>query len=134
MSAGTPRAERFTRAFRIRMKRDFQRVYASRHRRESGPLLLYGCPNQLPHPRLGLSVSRKVGGAVRRVRIKRQLRESFRRIKADFSPSFDFIVVVRPHKTLDHRGYNRHLESVMRTVVDTWPHHETSSSPCPPKP
>ena len=61
--------ERFLRSHRLRKDREFQAVYASRHRRESGPLLVYGRPNDLGHQRLGLSVSRKVGGAVKRVKI-----------------------------------------------------------------
>jgi ribonuclease P protein component len=120
MNAGTPRAERFTRAFRLRLKHEFQRVYESRHRRESGPLLVYGQPNELGHPRIGLSVGRKVGNAVVRTRIKRQLRECFRRVKADFTEAFDFVVVVRPHGKMDHAEYRRHLESAMRKVVGEW--------------
>ena len=120
MGAGTPRAERFTRAFRLRHKREFEKVYERRHRRESGPLLVYGVPNQLDHPRIGLSVGRKVGSAVTRVRVKRQLRESFRRIKVDFAPAFDFVVVVRPHSLLEHADYRRHLERSMRKVADEW--------------
>ena len=120
MNAGIPRPERFTRAYRLRLKREFQRVYESRHRRESGPLLVYGMPNDLDHPRIGLSVGRKVGNAVVRSRIKRHLRECFRRVKVDFNAAFDFVVVVRPHSMQDHAGYRRHLETAMRKVVDAW--------------
>ena len=120
MSGTAPRSERFTRAFRLRHAREFQAVYATRHRRESGPLLLYGMPNDLGHPRIGLSVSRKVGGAVTRNRIKRRLRDAFRRLKVDLDSAFDYVVVVRPHKPTDQSGYDRHLRIAIDKVVEGW--------------
>lgn len=47
-------------------------------------------------PRLGVSVGRKVGGAVERNRVKRMLRESFRAIAAELPAGHDFVVVARP--------------------------------------
>jgi ribonuclease P protein component len=120
MSAKPPRAQRFTRAFRLRHAREFQLVYATRHRRESGPLLLYGMPNDLGNPRIGFSVSRKVGGAVTRNRIKRRLRDSFRRLKVELDESFDYVVVVRPHKPTTQINYDRHLRTAMGKVVGSW--------------
>ncbi len=120
MSAGPPRSERFTRAFRLRHAREFQAVYATRHRRESGPLLLYGMPNGLRNPRIGLSVSRKVGGAVTRNRIKRRLRDSFRRLKVDLDEPFDYVVVVRPHKSFPEIDFERHMRSAMEKVLSSW--------------
>ena len=120
MSGSPPRPERFTRVFRLRQAREFQRVYAGRHRRESGPLLVYGIPNELGHPRLGLSVGRKVGGAVGRNRVKRRLREAFRRLKVDLGEGFDYVVVVRPHKPIGQDHYQRHLRTAMEKVLGSW--------------
>ena len=120
MNASEPRPERFTRSHRLRHAREFQHVYGLRHRRESGPLLVYAAPNELTHPRLGLSVSRKVGGAVTRNRIKRRLRESFRRIKAELTDPFDYIVVVRPHKAISQADYQAHLARAMSKTSNAW--------------
>jgi len=51
-------------------------------------------PGEGPGPRLGLVVGRKVGKAVRRNRVKRLLRESFRRPKAHL-PQVDLIIMAK---------------------------------------
>jgi ribonuclease P protein component len=59
-------------------------------------MVLFGLPNDLDHCRLGLTVSRKVGCAVVRNRVKRMLREIFRKRCQSVHPSFDLVVNARP--------------------------------------
>ncbi|MCH2143590.1 MAG: ribonuclease P protein component [Phycisphaerales bacterium] len=120
MNGSPPRPERFSKAHRLRHDREFQHVYEIRHRRESGPLLVYAASNTLTHPRLGLSVSRKVGGAVTRNRVKRRLRESFRKLKVRLDRPFDYVIVVRPHKPITQEAYQTHLETAMQKLADSW--------------
>lgn len=96
------RGERFPRACRICQKRDFGRVFAHARevpgRRVSHPALrIVFRPNEFDHPRLGLAVSRKVSKrAVVRNRIKRRLRELFRRNGEHVPPSVDLVVIAMP--------------------------------------
>ncbi|HEV3022482.1 MAG TPA: ribonuclease P protein component [Pirellulales bacterium] len=85
----------FPARFRIRRGADFQRVYRRRLIASDDRLVLYGCENGLDFPRLGLSVSRKVGGAVQRNRWKRLLREAFRLGRHELPAGLDLVVVPR---------------------------------------
>jgi ribonuclease P protein component len=88
--------QRFPRQMRIRCAADFQRAYARRCTAGDGRLLLFVAANGLPHPRLGLSVSRKVGGAVVRNRWKRLIREAFRLTRDRLPPGVDLVAIPRP--------------------------------------
>ena len=90
---GTSGGERFPRRFRIRRRRDFQHVFQHGRRISSPEFRLAFCPNDLGHPRLGLAVSRAVGNAVRRNRVKRRIREVFRRHQDQLPDSMDLVVM-----------------------------------------
>jgi ribonuclease P protein component len=87
--------QRFLPHYRIRRAGDFQRAYRRRVSVADQCLVVFGHPNSLPHPRVGLSVSRKVGGAVVRNRWKRLLREAFRLTRPQFPTGIDLIVIPR---------------------------------------
>ena len=88
---------RFLKKQRLLRTTDFRRVYAQRQSVAIGPLVMYGAQQvtKLSHARIGISVSRRVGNAVVRNQWKRRLREAFRKVKTQFSPDIDVVVVVR---------------------------------------
>ena len=85
---------RFPKALRLLSPREFERVFAARLSAGDSSIVLYGAANDLEYPRIGLTVSRKVGTAIVRNRWKRLLREAFR-LKQHELPSFDFVCIPR---------------------------------------
>ena len=96
---------RFPAKMRLRLDRDFRRVYAGKQRVELGFLTIYALRNSLSHTRIGVSLPRKVGTAVRRNRIKRLLREGFRLWQKQLPTCLDVVIVVRPHEPKQLKEY-----------------------------
>jgi len=97
VSAATPKRRGLGRKSRLKLGRDFLRV------RQSGQRTVNGCliANWLRLPgdatsRLGVVVSKKVGGSVVRSRVKRLLRESFRVHQHELAQAVDLVLVARP--------------------------------------
>jgi len=87
--------ESFPKSVRLLKRVDFKRVERGGARKVSEHFVVVARHNSFDFPRLGTTVSRKVGNAVVRNRWKRRLREIFRRNRDAFPPGFDYVVIVR---------------------------------------
>src|SRR5436190_22623801 len=103
------RTLKFAKSHRLHGKLAFAGVFEAKTRDSRGRLVIYAKPNNLDHSRLGLSVSRVVGTAPRRNRIKRLLRESFRLMQHDLPRGYDIVIVVRAHEPMILAEYQRAL-------------------------
>jgi ribonuclease P protein component len=118
----------FPKTRRVRTRREYSAVFEPRVRVSRGPLLMYAVPNTLNFTRIGLSTPRTLGIAVRRNRIRRQLRESFRLLQHELPPGYDLVVVVRPHAPMPLAEYQRLLRSLVAALDADWRKRARSKS------
>lgn len=83
------------RQYRLRSSKRIQEVRSAARAVSSDLMVLCALPNDLPHSRFGFAVSARIGGAVERNRIKRQLREIMRLRLAQIKPGWDILVIAR---------------------------------------
>ncbi len=86
---------RFPKHEHLRRPADFRRVFEARRSVSDRWLVVYGRENGLAHLRLGLSVSRKVGAAVVRNRLRRNYREAFRLTRQEMPIGLDLVLIPR---------------------------------------
>ena len=112
----------FPKSSRLRSTGQFQRVFAARCSVADHMIVLFAVTNELPHCRLGIAVSKKIGNAVVRNRWKRLIREAFRTSRSVLPDGLDFVVLpqrnvdVRTVKYLD-KSLQRLAAKIMTRVV-----------------
>jgi ribonuclease P protein component len=115
---------RASRRRRLSRSAEFERVYRQGRSKGNRFLVLYAFPREdaAPDedgPRLGLSVSRRVGGAVDRNRVKRVLREAFWAEAERLPRGSDYVVVARPDaRELAEREGAGGVRTVLAELVD----------------
>ena len=105
---------------RLSRSGEFERVYREGRSHASRHLVVYAFPRAEDdgEPRLGISVGRKLGGAVERTRMKRLLREAFWAGADDVSSGHDFVIVARPAAgELAQEGGEKAIEEALRAVL-----------------
>jgi len=95
MSGDLPKLT-FPQSHRLKTPAEFDRCYKRKRSTSDDVLILYACENGLDHPRLGCSVSKKVGNAVMRNRYKRLFREAFRLAQHELPSGVDLVLIPRP--------------------------------------
>ena len=91
-----PETQRFPRTARLTRRSEFQTVYRNGEKRSGRAFICYRLRHNDFGQKLGLAVSRKVGGAVVRNRIKRYLREIYRRRRSQLPDDEHIVIVARP--------------------------------------
>ena len=108
---------------RLSRSGEFERVYREGRSHASRHLVVYAFPRAEDadsEPRLGVSVGRKLGGAVERNRMKRLLREAFWSSAEDVRDGHDFVIVARPGAgELARQGGEQAIEAELREVLSS---------------
>jgi ribonuclease P protein component len=101
---------------RLLKRQQFLNVFKTGIRKESRHFTCVLVENGLPWRRLGLTVGKRTGNAVARNRIKRRLREYFRRNKAEFPDSTDIVISARAGAAqLDYTALDQELRSLLQS-------------------
>ena len=85
-------SEEFPHELRIVRSSDYRTLYQAGRKIHCDSFVLFSRANAMGHPRLGITVSRKIGDAVVRNRVKRLFREIFRRSVREIPEPLDIVV------------------------------------------
>ena len=97
---------------RLHVSREYAIVWREGRKYHTGHLIVVAASGSVKTSRLGITVSRKVGNAVCRNRIKRWVREYYRQLAADRLPAVDINVVAKRHAgSLSHDELDQELQS-----------------------
>jgi ribonuclease P protein component len=99
---------------RLQRRKDFELAFRNGSRRQTKNFTIILRPNGLEFSRLGVTVGKKVGNAVKRNRVKRYLREFFRLHKHKLPPSHDVVIIAkREAATLAYQDVREELAAVL---------------------
>ncbi|UJF26941.1 ribonuclease P protein component [Planococcus sp. 107-1] len=100
---------------RIKKNKEFQQIFKKGKSFANRQFIVYVLKSDQPEFRLGLSVSKKVGNAVTRNRIKRYIRQTFLELKDDLKPNTDYVIIARQQAAeMDFHESKKSLEHVLK--------------------
>jgi ribonuclease P protein component len=105
------------RKYRLRHNSDFQRVRQIGKSYASPILVLAFLRNELEYSRFGFVVSKRLGKAVRRNKIKRQMREIVRLEMSHIKPGFDLVFIARvPSSKASYPEISHSISKLLKTA------------------
>lgn len=99
--------------YRVKTNQDFQKVIRDNKKTISQSFIIYHCKNDKSNARVGISTSKKLGNAVVRSKIRRQVRVMAKDV-IDFKMNLDYVIIVRK-KYLDN-SYKMNLEELTKVI------------------
>ena len=107
----------FPKSVRVRRTVDYKRIQGRGQKLRTRHLLVLFTRGRAPASRFGLTVSRKVGNAVRRNEVKRWLRESIRHRRADLQGRWDVVFIATPRAArAGFDALDRDIEEAIRKI------------------
>lgn len=104
----------FPSELRLRKSEEFKMVIETGKKRVFPNFVVFLRSNELSHPRLGITISKNIGKAHTRNRIKRLLREYFRLHQNDYKNNMDIVIIARKGASeLDYKAVNKELSPLI---------------------
>ncbi len=104
----------FSRASRLRLKREFEAVFDGGKKTVTSDLVAWHLPAGDKEKKIGLMVSKKTGGAVKRNRLKRLLREAFRLTSRELKEGTRLIIYPKAGCAMDNLAQARKALDTLR--------------------
>ncbi|MEM7034389.1 MAG: ribonuclease P protein component [Chloroflexota bacterium] len=105
------------RRYRLRKNADFQQVRRRGQSKSNRIIVLIALPNNLNHSRFGFAVNKRVGKAVKRNKIKRQMREAARLRIAQIQAGWDFVFIARgPIVEASYQQIDEAIKSLLKKI------------------
>lgn len=112
----------FPKEARLRTRRDFLRVQNAGTRLVTSEFIVLVLTRPEPDTRLGITVTKKIGGAVVRVRLRRRIREIFRKARHKLPPRLDLVLIAKSHaKETTHQQLERAFDVIATRLRDLFP-------------
>ncbi len=112
--------QRFQKKERLRLRADFERVFAAKCSHGDGVMVVYVAGNGLDWSRLGIVTGKRVGNAVRRNYARRRVREAFRTLKDGLPKGFDIICIANPPAAKKATDVRQTLTRLVTKAVQRW--------------
>jgi ribonuclease P protein component len=114
-----PEKETFNKADRIRKRSEFLRLNREGKKVQNRHFIIFYAPGRRYRTRLGITVARKVGGAVTRNRIKRIAREYFRKNRDQLKGVWDINLIAKKEvANLPAETINNAIEKLFKKLSD----------------
>jgi len=91
----------------IKNNRSFQNIYRKGRYAVSKALTVYMLPNNLQINRVGITASKNYGKSVKRNRIRRLIKESYRALQENLDKGYDFVIVARKRSDNDTPDFHK---------------------------
>lgn len=104
---------------RVKSKIDFQKVISSKNKKYSNSFVIYLLKREdIDHTRFGVAASKKLGNAVIRVKIRRQVRSMIQEIKSTYDLEInDYVIIVK--KSYLNNDYHTNLQDLKKALIDS---------------
>jgi ribonuclease P protein component len=104
----------FSRASRLRLKKEFEAVFDAGNKTATRELVAWHSRGEDEEKKIGLMVSKKTGGAVKRNRLKRLLREAFRLDRTELKEGTRLIIYPKAGCAMDNLAQARKALDTVR--------------------